>query len=201
MAYLQWIHSTRSQQLFWRKGCGVLHFPQRWRRGPTAAGCQNAEMLIWSLAPSWDSAWWMCPLVTGRLCSFKVLGDCYRYSSSKAWCRAMRSEWLETLQKGMACCGGADNVVRMGNVPSTSPERLLCQSTPLPNPLYSELWTLPIKISTSHLFKTKSKLTPPLRMPECILKCNSGVCFFLRRWWVFLKQTYTAAWVLIPNFK
>lgn len=30
---------------------------------------------------------------------------CYKYSRSRAWWRAMRSEWLEILQKGMLCCG------------------------------------------------------------------------------------------------
>lgn len=137
LAYLQRIHSTRSQQLFWRKGCGV-----RWRRGPTAAGCQNSEMLVWSPAPTWDSAWWTCPPVTGRLCGFKVLGDCYRYSSSRAWWRAMRSEWLETLQKGMACCGGADNVVRTEDTAGTSPGG--CSVRPLthgPPPLFPTVKT------------------------------------------------------------
>lgn len=31
--------------------------------------------------------------------------QCYKYSRSRAWWRAMRSEWLEILQKGMLCCG------------------------------------------------------------------------------------------------
>lgn len=29
--------------------------------------------------------------------------QCYKYSRSRAWWRAMRSEWLEILQKGMLC--------------------------------------------------------------------------------------------------
>lgn len=180
MAYLQWIHSTRSQQLFWRKGCGVLHFPQRWRRGPTAAGCQNSEMLVWSLAPTWDSAWWTCPPVTGRLCGFKVLGDCYRYSSSRAWCRAMRSEWLETLQKGMACCGGGQTMWwGWRTLPAPALRAALSvPSTHGPTPFIPNCENCLLRSQHHICLKQKSKLTPPLRIPVCVLKCNSGVCFF-----------------------
>ena len=154
MAYLHWIHSTRVNSCSEERDV-VLHLPQGQRRGPTAAGHQNVE--IASLESGADSGLSLLDvsLVTGRLCGFKVLGGCYRYSSSKAWCRAMRSEWLETLQKGMACCKGADNVVRTENISSTGLERLLWQSTMLPTPLYSVPWKLPVKVSTSHLFKTQ----------------------------------------------
>lgn len=39
--------------------------------------------------------------------------QCYKYSRSRAWCRAMRSEWLEILQKGMLCWGERQSTFRV----------------------------------------------------------------------------------------
>lgn len=103
MAYFHWLHSTRVNSCPEEIDV-VLRPPQGQRWGPTAAVRQCVEIgEFTSLALARDSGPLDVSLVTGQLCGVKVLGGGYRYSSSKAWCRAMRSEWLETLQKGMAC--------------------------------------------------------------------------------------------------
>lgn len=163
---------------------------------------------------SWVSKFWNVSLESGAHLGLSlvdvspghraaVLGDCYRYSSSRAWCRAMRSEWLETLQKGMACCGGGQTMW-WGWRTLPAPAVRAALSVPSmhgPTPFIPNCENCPLRSQHHICLKQKSKLTPPLRIPVCVLKCNSGVCFFLRGWWVFLKQTYTATWMPTPNFK
>jgi hypothetical protein len=122
-------------------------------------------------------ACWICPWLQGQLCSFKVPCSCYRYSNSKAWCRAMRSEWLETLQKGIACCRRVRHMVRSENAPSTSPSSSF-EIHYNSHPLVSVLWKLPAIILISHLFKKKFILNPPQRTPDWVLKCNLESTFF-----------------------
>lgn len=144
MAYLQWIHSTRSQQLFWRKGWeNPSASLQRWRWRPTAAGCQNA-------GNDTSGVW----LTSGT----QLLGGCV--PRSQGGCAASKCEvtvtgtpaprhdvgpwgpsgWRPPEGHGMLQRGRQR--VRMESAPSTSPEGLLCQPTPLPT-LFIQLWKLP----------------------------------------------------------
>lgn len=105
MAYFHWIHSTGVNSCSEEIDV-VLHLLQGQSRGWTAGVHQCVGNQFARPALTRDSGLWDLFLVTGQLCGSKVLCGCYRYSSSKAWCRAMRSEWLEILQKGIACWEG-----------------------------------------------------------------------------------------------
>ncbi len=117
------IHSNQGQQLQ-RHKFSLLHFEKGLGLRRIAAMCQHAERVALSLRYVCERfCFWSGAAGTqmlGRRSSAgygsagpphglgqsdRVPGpsQCYKYSRSRAWCRAMRSEWLEILQKGMLC--------------------------------------------------------------------------------------------------
>lgn len=162
MAYFHCIHSTRVN------GCSegrdvVLHWPRRQQRRQMRVGTsRRVSSLVRRRRET--QACWTC---SWSLSSWKVLRGGHRYSSSKAWCRAMRSEWLETLQKGMACWEGQTQVST-----EQAPRPALLRSPVGAHPCSQGCEDCQLGPQCHLCVKRKLRLSPPLRIPGCIEKRN-----------------------------
>lgn len=102
MAYFRWTRSTRVNSCSEEKDM-LLRLLKGQGLRPIAAVRQHVEITKFC-SPMLTQDTGIPSTGRRRLWGFKVLLSCYKYSSSKAWWRAIRSEWLEILQNGIACC-------------------------------------------------------------------------------------------------
>lgn len=102
MAYFHWTRSTRANSCSEEKDMLLCLLKGQGLR-PIAAVRQHVEITKFR-SPMLTQDTGIPSMGRRRLWGFKVLLSCYKYSSSKAWWRAIRSEWLEILQNGIACC-------------------------------------------------------------------------------------------------
>lgn len=102
MAYFCWTRSTRVNSCSEEKDM-LLRLLKGQGLRPIAAVRQHVEITKFC-SPMLTQDTGIPSMGRRRLWGFKVLLGCYKYSSSKAWWRAIRSEWLEILQNGIACC-------------------------------------------------------------------------------------------------
>lgn len=102
MAYFRWTCSTGANSCSEEKDM-LLRLLKGQGLRPIAAVRQHAEITTFC-SPVLTQDTGISSTGRRRLWGLKVLLSCYKYSSSKAWWRAIRSEWLEILQNGIACC-------------------------------------------------------------------------------------------------
>lgn len=167
MAYFHWIHSTRVNSCSEGRDV-VLRLPRRQRWRPTAAARRDVETGEFaSAAPTRAQACWICSWspssCAARKCYVAVTGTPVPRRDVGPW---GPSGWRSSRRAWRA--GRGRHMVRTERAPGARPGPAFetpCNAHPCSRGCQLR--------SQCHLcLKQKRKLGPPLRIPDCIEKCN-----------------------------